>query len=194
MKKGRLEAFSDGSSRSDHHHGVRPEGPGRVGLARFGSRCCPSRRTYVLSFVYLGIYWNNHHHMLQVTERVNGTVLWANLHLLFWLSLMPFVTSWLRASEFAALRGSLMDLPSVRAPSHFICSTRSFARNGPHSPLREAIGADVKGRFFDWRLRSGNRHGVPGTDSGDQLLRDCRHRLAHSGPAKSSDSTSTRPR
>lgn len=148
MKKGRLEAFSDGVIAIlitimvfDLKAPAGSDWPALLTVL-------PIAATYVLSFVYLGIYWNNHHHMLQVTERVNGTVLWANLHLLFWLSLMPFVTSWLRASEFAALPAAVYGICLLFAAiAYFILQHAIIRANGPHSPLREAIGADVKGRF-----------------------------------------------
>jgi len=102
MTKSRLEAFSDGVIAIlitimvlEFHV---PEGAELAAL----SPLIPVFLSYVLSFVFVGIYWNNHHHLFQVVKRVNGTVLWANLHLLFWLSLVPFVTSWMGENEFAA--------------------------------------------------------------------------------------------
>src|SRR6266566_3962305 len=102
MDKGRLEAFSDGVIAILITIMVLelkvPHGTDWDALRTI----VPVVLTYVLSFVFLGIYWNNHHHMLQATERINGTVLWANLHLLFWLSLVPFVTGWMGENHFAA--------------------------------------------------------------------------------------------
>src|SRR5678816_3027343 len=103
MSKGRLEAFSDGVMAILITIMVLelrvPEGANWVALTPL----VPVFLTYVLSFVILGIYWNNHHHMLHATERITGGVLWANLHLLFWLSLIPFVTGWMGENHFAAL-------------------------------------------------------------------------------------------
>jgi uncharacterized membrane protein len=103
--------------------------------------------TYVLSFVYLGIYWNNHHHMMVLTERVNGKILWANLHLLFWLSLVPFTTAWMGENDFAevptAFYGADLLLAAI---AYFILQTAIIAEEGPDSRLRAAIGRDLKGK------------------------------------------------
>jgi uncharacterized membrane protein len=103
--------------------------------------------TYVLSFVYLGIYWNNHHHMMVLTERVNGKILWANLHLLFWLSLVPFTTAWMGENDFAevptAFYGADLLLAAI---AYFILQTAIIAEEGSDSRLRAAIGRDLKGR------------------------------------------------
>src|SRR5678816_2009259 len=103
MSKGRLEAFSDGVIAVVITIMVLelrvPEGPDWAAVAPL----VPVFLTYVLSFVVIGIYWNNHHHMLQAAERINGKILWANLHLLFWLSLVPFTTGWMGENHFAAL-------------------------------------------------------------------------------------------
>jgi len=104
--------------------------------------------TYVLSFVYLGIYWNNHHHMLQVVDRVTGPILWANLHLLFWLSLVPFVTGWMGENHFApaptALYGAVLLMAAI---AYWILQQRIIASQGPGSILGRAIGTDWKGRL-----------------------------------------------
>ena len=104
--------------------------------------------TYVLSFIYLGIYWNNHHHMMHAVDRVNGAVLWANLHLLFWLSLIPFVTGWMGENHFAppptALYGCVLLLAAI---SYTILQTTIIRANGPHSKLRMAVGGDRKGKL-----------------------------------------------
>lgn len=104
--------------------------------------------SYVLSFVYLGIYWNNHHHMLQVTQRVGGSVLWANLHLLFWLSLIPFVTGWMGENRFApmptALYGVVLLLAAI---AYFVLQRRILATHGRDSLLAAAIGSDLKGKI-----------------------------------------------
>ena len=103
---------------------------------------------YVLSFIFLGIYWNNHHHMLQVTERINGAILWANLHLLFWLSLVPFATGWMGENHVAALPTALYGAVLLMAAiADTILQTTIVACEGPHSKLREAIGSDFKGKI-----------------------------------------------
>ena len=104
--------------------------------------------SYVLSFVYVGIYWNNHHHMLHATERVSGSVLWANLHLLFWLSLVPFVTAWMGENHFAALPVALYGVVLLMAAiAYLILQQRIIAIEGPASRLARATRSDVKGRF-----------------------------------------------
>ena len=104
--------------------------------------------SYVLSFVYLGIYWNNHHHMLRVVRRVNGAVLWANLHLLFWLSLFPFVTAWVGENHFAptpsALYGVVLLLAAI---AYYILQGTIIRSEGPGSLLAAAIGRDLKGKL-----------------------------------------------
>ena len=108
----------------------------------------PQFLAYVLSFVYLGIYWNNHHHMLQATDRVNGLVLWANLHLLFWLSLFPFATAWTGENHVAkvptAVYGTVLLLAGI---AYYLLQTSIIRAQGPHSTLAEAIGSDVKGKI-----------------------------------------------
>jgi uncharacterized membrane protein len=106
----------------------------------------PVSLTYVLSYVFLGIYWNNHHHLLHGTERVNGKILWANLHLLFWLSLIPFVTGWMGENHFApiptAAYGIILFLAGV---AYLILQNTIIAHQGPDSKLAIAVGKDVKG-------------------------------------------------
>jgi uncharacterized membrane protein len=103
--------------------------------------------SYVLSFVYVGIYWNNHHHMLHACRRISGGVLWANLHLLFWLSLFPFVTGWMGANHFAALPSVVYGLVLLLAGlAYFILQQTIIAAEGPDSVLKRAIGEDWKGR------------------------------------------------
>jgi uncharacterized membrane protein len=108
----------------------------------------PVLLTYVLSFVYLGIYWNNHHHMLHATGGINGKILWANLHLLFWLSLVPFVTGWMGENHFAALPcavyGAVMLLAAI---AYYILARTIIAAEGPASKLAAAVGSDVKGKI-----------------------------------------------
>jgi uncharacterized membrane protein len=102
---------------------------------------------YVLSFIYLGIYWNNHHHMLQATERVNGGVLWANLHLLFWLSLFPFTTAWIGRSHLAELPTAVYGVVMLMAAiAYYLLQTMIIRAEGPTSTLAAAIGRDLKGK------------------------------------------------
>jgi uncharacterized membrane protein len=103
--------------------------------------------SYILSFVYLAIYWNNHHHMLYVTERITGGVLWANMHLLFWLSLVPFATAWMGENDFAptptALYGVILLLA---AAAYFILQNVIIHSQGKGSVLAQAVGRDLKGK------------------------------------------------
>ena len=104
--------------------------------------------TYVLSFVYLGIYWNNHHHMLHVTEHVSGAILWANLHLLFWLSLFPFVTGWMGENHFAVMPTVLYGVILLMAAvAYWILQQAIIARHGRESLLAKAVGRDLKGKI-----------------------------------------------
>jgi len=104
--------------------------------------------TYVLSFVYLGIYWNNHHHLLMATERVNGLVLWANLHLLFWLSLIPFATGWLGENEFAATPAAAYGIVLLAAAlAYFALQGAIIHVQGRTSALALAVGRDLKGKM-----------------------------------------------
>ena len=103
---------------------------------------------YVLSFVNLGIYWNNHHHMLFATERVTGKILWANLHLLFWLSLFPFATGWMGENDFARLPVAVYGLVSLLAAiAYYVLQTVIVAGHGPDSKLATALGNDLKGKI-----------------------------------------------
>ncbi len=108
----------------------------------------PTFLTYSLSFVYLGIYWNNHHHLLHSTNRVNGKVLWANLHLLFWLSLTPFVTGWMGQNDFAtaptAAYGIVLLLSAI---AYYVLQVTILGLHGPESALRSALGRDLKGKI-----------------------------------------------
>lgn len=102
--------------------------------------------SYVLSYVYIGIYWNNHHHMLHAAERVNGRILWANLHLLFWLSLVPFATAWMGENRFASLPVALYGFVLLMAGvAYFILARALAAHHGPESRLARALGRDAKG-------------------------------------------------
>lgn len=103
--------------------------------------------SYILSFVYVGIYWNNHHHMLHTVNRVSGSVLWANLHLLFWLSLFPFATGWLGENHFAALPSALYGMILLMAAcAYFILQHALIASEGENSLLKAAVGRDRKGK------------------------------------------------
>ncbi len=108
----------------------------------------PTFLSYVLSFVFLGIYWNNHHHLLQAVEHVDGRILWANLHLLFWLSLVPFVTAWMGQNHFdripVALYGTIMLFAGI---AYFILVRTLLSRHGPESLLATALGSDFKGKI-----------------------------------------------
>jgi uncharacterized membrane protein len=103
--------------------------------------------SYILSFVYVGIYWNNHHHMLHTVKRVSGSVLWANLHLLFWLSLFPFATGWLGENHFAALPSALYGMVLLMAAcAYFILQHAIISSEGEESLLKAAVGRDRKGK------------------------------------------------
>ncbi len=107
----------------------------------------PVLLSYALSFVYVGIYWNNHHHLLHTTETVTGPILWANLHLLFWLSVVPFATSWVGESHAAPVPTALYGLTLLMAAVAFtILQLVIIASQGPESLLRKAVGADWKGK------------------------------------------------
>jgi uncharacterized membrane protein len=107
----------------------------------------PVFASYILSFVYLGIYWNNHHHMLHVTPRIEGGVLWANLHLLFWLSLVPFVTAWMGEHHFASAPTAAYGVVLLMAGvAYLILQRRLIAIQGDDSLLARAVGRDLKGK------------------------------------------------
>ena len=147
MTKNRLEAFSDGVIAIIITIMVLemkvPHGDSLETLAPL----LPVFMSYVLSFVYIGIYWNNHHHMLHTLSRVNGTILWANLHLLFWLSLFPFVTGWMGENHFAALPAALYGGVLLAAAIAYVILQQSIiASQGSHSALKAAIGGDWKGK------------------------------------------------
>jgi uncharacterized membrane protein len=104
--------------------------------------------SYALSFVVLGIYWNNHHHLLQIAHRINGRVLWANLHLLFWLSLFPFVTAWMGENHFAQTPTVIYGVVLLCAAlAYFILQTAVMREQGPDSALAQALGRDIKGKL-----------------------------------------------
>ncbi|MBX7059567.1 MAG: TMEM175 family protein [Leptospirales bacterium] len=147
MTRNRLEAFSDGvlaiiitilvlemkTPHGESFEALRPLIP--VFLA------------YVLSFLYLGIYWNNHHHMLHTVRNVSGSILWANLHLLFWLSLLPFFTGWMGENHFAAAPTALYGVALLMAGfAYLLLQQRIIASQGEDSPLKRAVGNDWKGK------------------------------------------------
>lgn len=148
MGKNRLEAFSDGvlaiiitimvlEMKVPHGEGLRTLAP-----------LAPVLLSYVLSFVYIGIYWNNHHHMLYTCNRVTGGVLWANLHLLFWLSLLPFATGWMGENHFAALPAALYGAVLLAAAvAYRVLQQTIIAVQGPGSRLEALVGSDWKGNL-----------------------------------------------
>ena len=147
MRTGRLEAFSDGVIAiliTIMVLDLRP--PKGTSLADL-SAVAPVALTYVLSFVYLGIYWSNHHHMFQLVKHVNGAILWANLHLLFWLSLFPFATAWVGERHFAtvpiACYGVVLLLAAI---AYYVLQMAIVADQGAGSRLAAAIGRDLKGK------------------------------------------------
>jgi uncharacterized membrane protein len=108
----------------------------------------PKFLTYLLSYVFLGIYWSNHHHLMATVRRVHGGVLWANLHLLFWLSLTPFVTGWMGENDFAAAPTAAYGVVLLLAAvAYYILQSVILASLGPDSPLRAALGRDMKGKL-----------------------------------------------
>ena len=108
----------------------------------------PVLLSYVMSFLYVGIYWNNHHHMIHTVQHVTGGILWANLHLLFWLSLIPFVTRWIGQSGFAATPSALYGVVLLMsAIAYFILQTMILRKHGKDSLLARAIGKDIKGKI-----------------------------------------------
>ena len=147
MTKGRLEAFSDGviaiiitimvlEMKVPHGDRVQDLAP-----------LVPTFLSYVLSFIYVGIYWNNHHHMLQASTAVNGAVLWANLHLLFWLSLFPFTTGWMGENHFTAMPTALYGVVLLMAGVAYLALQRAIIRaQGQDSILKKAVGRDWKGK------------------------------------------------
>ncbi|MBW4469656.1 MAG: DUF1211 domain-containing protein [Stenomitos rutilans HA7619-LM2] len=147
MDKGRLEAFSDGVIAILITIMVLElKVPHETNLAAL-KPLVPIFLSYVLSFIYLGIYWNNHHHLFQAVQQVKGKVLWANLHLLFWLSLIPFVTGWTGENHFAALPVALYGIVLLfSAIAYFILSRMLIATHGKDSTLATAIGQDFKGK------------------------------------------------
>ena len=148
MGKTRLEAFSDGVIAVIITIMVlelkAPQGEGIEALTALA----PTFLSYVLSFIYVGIYWNNHHHMLHAAHKVSGAMLWANLYLLFWLSLIPFATNWMGESHAASIPTALYGLVLLMAAiAYFILQTQIIGVEGQHSLLKQAIGSDWKGKL-----------------------------------------------
>lgn len=148
MSKNRLEAFSDGVLAIVITIMVLelriPEGHDLSALRPL----LPAFLSYVMSFVYLGIYWNNHHHLIQAVQHVNGRILWANLHLLFWLSLVPAVTGWIGESHFAkwpvAVYGAVLFMAGT---AYYILTRALLAEHGRGSAIANALGRDFKGKI-----------------------------------------------
>jgi uncharacterized membrane protein len=148
MSTGRMEAFSDGVIAILITVMVLelpiPHGTTWAALRE----AAPVLLSYVLSFVYLGIYWNNHHHMLQATDRVDGLILWANLHLLFWLSLLPFATAWLGENHFAATPAAAYGIVLLAAALAYYALQKAIIRSqGATSLVAAAVGRDAKGKL-----------------------------------------------
>ncbi|HVJ17371.1 MAG TPA: TMEM175 family protein [Polyangiaceae bacterium] len=148
MTKSRLEAFSDGVIAILITILVLelkvPHSPAFSALVPL----VPVFLAYVMSFIYLGIYWNNHHHMLHVTTHIDGRILWANLHLLFWLSLIPFVTGWMGENHFAAVPTAVYGVILLCAAlAYTLLQAAIIAKQGPGSKLAAAVGNDLKGKI-----------------------------------------------
>jgi uncharacterized membrane protein len=148
MTKGRIEAFSDGVLAIIITIMVLelkvPHGASFADLVPV----VPVALSYVLSFIYVGIYWNNHHHMFAATHRIDGSVMWANLHLLFWLSLTPFTTAWMGENHFektpSAVYGIVLLMSAI---AYYILQSRILRLEGPDSVLAKAVGRDKKGKI-----------------------------------------------
>jgi len=156
MSTSRLEAFSDGVLAIIITIMVlelrAPDGEHLSDLA--GS--ATSFLTYVLSFVYIGIYWNNHHHMFQLVRHVNGAVLWANLHLLFWLSLYPFTTAWMDETDLARTPLVVYGVNLLAAAiAYYLLQLTIFRAEGADGLLRQALGRDLKGKASPWIYLAG---------------------------------------
>jgi TMEM175 potassium channel family protein len=147
MSKGRLEAFSDGVLAVIITIMVLEMKPPPSPSAAALVSAAPAFLTYLLSFVFVGIYWNNHHHLLHAVHHINGSILWANLHLLFWLSLAPFVTAWMGQNHLApvpvAAYGGVLLCAAV---AYFVLTRVLLSAHGKDSKLAKALGNDFKGK------------------------------------------------
>jgi len=148
LEKQRLEAFSDGVIAIIITIMAIELKPPHEGSFDALAKVVPVFFSYVLSFAYVAIYWNNHHHLLQAASHVTGRVLWANIHLLFWLSLIPFSSAWMAENHFAratvAIYGASLLAPAI---AYFILSRMLLKTHGPESTLARAIGSDFKGKI-----------------------------------------------
>ncbi len=147
MKRGRLEAFSDGVIAIIITIMVldlkKPTGNNLSDLIPI----LPHFVSYILSFIYVGIYWNNHHHMLQTVEKIDGSILWANMYLLFWLSLIPFSTAWMGENQFSSAPATIYGIVLFMAAiAYNILQRRIIAKNGKDSVLSKGVGKDLKGK------------------------------------------------
>jgi uncharacterized membrane protein len=146
MGKGRLEAFSDGVLAIIITIMVLEMKVPHSGDLASLKPVFPVFLSYLLSFIYIGIYWNNHHHMLHAAQHINGTVMWANMHLLFWLSLVPFASGWMGENHFTtwpvALYGFVLFMNAI---AYYILAQKLIALHGKNSTLAKAIGKDTKG-------------------------------------------------
>jgi uncharacterized membrane protein len=148
METNRLEAFSDGVLAIIITIMVLELKVPHVSDLAALKPLLPVFLSYVLSFIYLGIYWNNHHHLLKTCGKVTGSIMWANLHLLFWLSLFPFVTGWMGENQFTALPSALYGaVLFMAAMAYYILQNLIIARAGCDSKLAAAIGRDYKGKL-----------------------------------------------
>ena len=184
MSTGRVEAFSDGviaiiitimvlELRVPHEATFEALVP-----------LAPVLLSYVLSFVFIGIYWSNHHHLLHIAEHVDGRVLWANLHLLFWLSLVPFVTGWMGENHFAAapvaVYGMILFLAGI---AYTILARVLISLEGANSQIATALGKDYKGKVVGSGLHAGNTAGVCQTVAGVCFLCSDRGDVAGTRPS-----------
>ncbi|HKA06288.1 MAG TPA: TMEM175 family protein [Gemmataceae bacterium] len=148
MSKGRLEAFSDGVLAIIITIMVLELHPPHEASVESLRPLVPELLSYLLSFVFLGIYWNNHHHLFQAVRQVNGRVLWANMHLLLWLSIIPFVTAWLGRTDFAAWPAAAYGVVMLMAAfAYYILAHVLIAHHGRESVIAKALGNDFKGKI-----------------------------------------------
>lgn len=148
MDTGRLEAFTDGVMAVALTIMVLELDPPHVPEWNALLSQWPVALSYILSFIYVGLYWNNHHHMMRATERINGQVLWANLYWLFWMTLVPFTTAWMSETRFATVPVALYGFVLLMAAGGFLLLQRAIVVfNGSESALSRAVGHDAKGKL-----------------------------------------------